>query len=247
MRRRAPLLISIVALTVAFLGATPYAEAHGVWHALFAHNADKVDGIHASRTPRAGRLLPLDSTGKFPASVVPAGPSGPAGPVGPVGAAGVQGAQGAQGLEGPEGPQGLQGLQGLQGPEGPEGPAGPSEAFSRFRVGPVSLPTTSGSVGHLDLGAGAYVIVAKAWFENVGLGAAAVTCTLQSGSAIDRTDFDLTAASLAVPVPFVLAHELTSPGAVDLNCADGGVVDVQVSDIKIAAVKVETVTVSEQT
>jgi hypothetical protein len=232
MRRRAPLLISIVALTVAFLGATPYAEAHGVWHALFAHNADRVDGIHASRTPRAGRLLPLDSTGKFPASVVPAGAGGPEGP---------------EGSEGPQGVQGLQGLQGLQGIQGPEGPAGPSEAFSRFRVGPVSLPTTSGSVGHLDLGAGAYVIVAKAWFENVGLGAAAVTCTLQSGSAIDRTDFDLTAASLAVPVPFVLAHELTSPGAVDLNCADGGVVDVQVSDIKIAAVKVETVTVSEQT
>jgi len=112
----------------------------------------------------------------------------------------------------------------------------------------VSLPTTSGSIGHLDLGAGAYMIVAKAWFENAGLGAAAVSCTLQTGSATDRTDFDLTAASLAVPVPFVLAHELTSPGAVDLNCADGGgVVDVRASDIKIAAVKVDSLTTSEQT
>lgn len=269
MRNRAPLLLSIVALIVAVLGATPYAEAHGVWHTLFAHNADKVDGIHASRTPRAGRLLPLNSTGKFPASVVPVGPVGPVGPTGAAGAQGSTGAVGPEGPEGPEGPQGLQGLQGLQGqqglqglqgiqgpegpegpegPDGPQGPAGPSEAFSRFRVGPVSLPTTSASIGRLDLGAGAYMIVAKAWFENAGVGAASITCTLQAGSTTDRTDFDLTAASLAVPVPFVLAHEFTSAGGVDLNCADGGgLVDVRASDIKITAVKVETLTSSEQT
>lgn len=78
MRQRLPILLSVTALVVAVLGATPYAEAHGVVHALFAHNADKVDGIHASKTPRAGRLLPLTSSRKLPTSVIPAGPAGQA-------------------------------------------------------------------------------------------------------------------------------------------------------------------------
>jgi hypothetical protein len=56
--------------------------------ALFAANADKVDGFHASRVPRANRLLPLGRNGKFPASVVPAGPQGPQGIQGPQGLAG---------------------------------------------------------------------------------------------------------------------------------------------------------------
>lgn len=78
MRRRLPIVLSATALLVAVLGATPYAEAHGVVHALFAHNADKVDGLHASKSPRAGRLLPLRANRKFPASVIPAGAAGQA-------------------------------------------------------------------------------------------------------------------------------------------------------------------------
>lgn len=35
-------------------------------------NADTVDGFHASSSPTAGSLLPLDATGKFPSSVIPA-------------------------------------------------------------------------------------------------------------------------------------------------------------------------------
>jgi hypothetical protein len=73
MTHRLPLVFSALALVVAVLGATPYAETHGVFHALFAHNADKVDGIHASRKPRAGKLLALGRNGKFPASVLPGG------------------------------------------------------------------------------------------------------------------------------------------------------------------------------
>jgi hypothetical protein len=48
--------------------------------------------LQASKTPKAGELLPLGSTKKFPASVVPAGPQGP------------QGVAGAQGPAGPAGP-----------------------------------------------------------------------------------------------------------------------------------------------
>lgn len=36
-----------------------------------AVNADMVDGFHASSTPTAGMLLPLDATAKFPATVIP--------------------------------------------------------------------------------------------------------------------------------------------------------------------------------
>jgi hypothetical protein len=124
MRQRLPLAFSIAALVVAVMGVTPYAEAHGIAHALFAHNADRVDGFHASRTPRAGRLLPLGSNKKFPASVVPPGPAGPAGPAGPVGPVGAQGPPGVDGAQGPQGPVGADGATGPEGPAGPEGPQG---------------------------------------------------------------------------------------------------------------------------
>ena len=86
-----------------------------------ARNADKVDGIHASRRPHRGYLLALDRTGRFPRSVFPPGlrgrigPRGAVGPIGPVGAAGPAGAQGAQGLQGSAGPVGPTGSQGPPG------------------------------------------------------------------------------------------------------------------------------------
>jgi hypothetical protein len=80
------MLVALAALVVAL---TPIAEAaRSVPRALFASNADRVDGFHASRVPRANRLLPLGRNGKFPASVVPAGPPG------------IQGPQGLQGVAG---------------------------------------------------------------------------------------------------------------------------------------------------
>jgi hypothetical protein len=78
----------VTALAVALLGATPLGQAaQNV--VLFARNAGKVNGIGASRTPRAGQLLPLGANRKFPKTVVPEGP---------------QGAQGPRGEQGPPGP-----------------------------------------------------------------------------------------------------------------------------------------------
>ena len=71
MRGKLAIALSVTALVVALLGTSGPAIAHGVQHALFAHNADKVDGIHASRTPVQGKLLALDSSKKFPESVIP--------------------------------------------------------------------------------------------------------------------------------------------------------------------------------
>jgi len=72
MNRRFPIILSVTALVVALAGITPLGEAarDATQVVRFARNADKVDGIHASRSPKAGRLLALNSSRKFPASVM---------------------------------------------------------------------------------------------------------------------------------------------------------------------------------
>ncbi len=91
--RRLPVILSATALAVALLGSTPLGEAalRIVPLAKFARNADRVDGIHASRVPRAGYLVPLGSNGRFPPAVGAVGPQGDPGPPGPAGAPGVSG------------------------------------------------------------------------------------------------------------------------------------------------------------
>jgi hypothetical protein len=137
MRRRLPIVLSVTALAVAVLGFTPLGEAASnvVRVALFAKNADKVDGYNASRSPKANSLLVLDRRGEVPSAALPArvevenagprGPQGPAGPQGPKGDKGDPGLQGAAGPQGPPGPTGATGAPGLNGQKGDPGPAGP--------------------------------------------------------------------------------------------------------------------------
>ena len=102
-------------------------------------NADRVDGLNASRMPRAGQLLALDAKRKFPASVVPAGaagsagaagpagatgPAGPNGPAGPAGGPGAKGDTGAAGANGADGVPGAKGDTGAAGANGADGAAG---------------------------------------------------------------------------------------------------------------------------
>jgi hypothetical protein len=68
LKQHVPVLLAVLATASLTLGGP--AIAHGVRHALFAHNADKVDGIHASKSPRANRLVPLNRNKRFPASTV---------------------------------------------------------------------------------------------------------------------------------------------------------------------------------
>src|SRR5688500_10439412 len=71
-------------------------------------DADRVDGLNASRTPRAGQLLALNGSKKFPSSVIPAGITGPPGPMGatgPAGSAGIAGPAGGPGAKGDTGAQ----------------------------------------------------------------------------------------------------------------------------------------------
>lgn len=102
-------------------------------------NADKVDGLHASRTPKPGTLLALNKLGKFPAAVLPASVRGPQGEPGATGAAGPQGAQGPIGPSGPQGPQGLKGDPGPAGPQGAKGDKGdPGPQGEQGVPGPLS-------------------------------------------------------------------------------------------------------------
>jgi hypothetical protein len=79
MRHRLPIVLSSTALAVALFGATPLGEAAGdlagkivprAKRADYAANAGAVNGIKASRTPKAGFLVPLGAGGKLPSSVV---------------------------------------------------------------------------------------------------------------------------------------------------------------------------------
>ncbi len=79
--------MAALALVIAATGVTPAEAARAIKKAV---NADKVNGIAASKVPAPGKLLPLGADGKFPKSVLPlvAGPRGPRGPEGPAGPAG---------------------------------------------------------------------------------------------------------------------------------------------------------------
>lgn len=101
--RRSPALpIACLALVVACTGITPADAVNAVKRAAYANNAGAVSNIKASTRPRPNRLLALDRSGKFPASVVP---------------------------QAPRGPRGAEGPRGLTGSAGPIGPRGPSEAL----------------------------------------------------------------------------------------------------------------------
>lgn len=68
LRGRLPIVLSATALIVAVLGWSTPAIAHGVQHAIFAHNAGKVDGKNAvgagaSLNKAAGKLVATHGSG----------------------------------------------------------------------------------------------------------------------------------------------------------------------------------------
>ncbi len=111
MGQRLPLILSATALVIALVGSTPLGQAvtsvvpvaRHAFTADTAKNSAAVDGLSASKQPRAGRLLALGANGKFPASVGLAGPAGPQGPKGEAGAPGPKGDTGATGATGAAG------------------------------------------------------------------------------------------------------------------------------------------------
>lgn len=66
----------VVAVAAASVTAAVPALAHGVQHALFAHNADKVDGRHAvastaTLNTAAGKLVTTGPNGRFASKFIP--------------------------------------------------------------------------------------------------------------------------------------------------------------------------------
>jgi Collagen triple helix repeat (20 copies) len=113
------MFVAFLALLLA-LGGSAFAAGTMV------SNSGRTDGFHASAKPKAKTLLPLDKTGKFPASVLTLkrGPTGPTGATGAKGATGATGATGAKGDTGAAGPKGDIGATGAQGPKGDTGATG---------------------------------------------------------------------------------------------------------------------------
>lgn len=71
---RGDLRTIVLALAAGLIGANAPAIAHGVNHALFAHNSDKVDGLNAVKAGAANKntkLVATSSSGKLPVSVIP--------------------------------------------------------------------------------------------------------------------------------------------------------------------------------
>lgn len=97
MGNKLAVVLSGTALLVALLGSTsagqaalnavmPVPLAKRAYLADTAKNAVRVDSLKASRIATPGMLVPLDSSGKFPASVGAVGPKGDPGPKGNDGA-----------------------------------------------------------------------------------------------------------------------------------------------------------------
>jgi hypothetical protein len=109
MRDRLPLILSVTALVVAVLGSTPLGRAAAdalpvplakrAYLADTAKNSIRLNNIRANRTPTAGMLVPLDQTGKFPASVGAIGPKGDKGDKGDKGSKGPTGSPGVSGYQ----------------------------------------------------------------------------------------------------------------------------------------------------
>ena len=150
MKAKWSVAVAVGSLVLALLAFAPLA---GSAKGIFAANSDKIDGIHASKTVKAGTLLPLGKNAKFPASVVPTvrGPRGATGATGAIGETGPAGPQGPKGDSGATGPQGLKGeagptgATGAVGPQGPPGPSGTSMA-TRIRSGSSTLASTTNLV-----------------------------------------------------------------------------------------------------
>ncbi len=121
MSNRVATTLAALALAVSILGVTPFGNAalRALPLAKRALNADKVNGIDASKTPKKNRLLALDARGGLPAGVLvgPKGPTGAQGDGGPKGDAGT-GPKGDAGDTGPAGDPGDAGAAGATGPSG---------------------------------------------------------------------------------------------------------------------------------
>lgn len=120
--RRTPIALSLSALVLAVLGASPVGQA--ARNAVLPHGSVGTVQLKKNAVTSAkimnGSLVPAD----FKPRTLKAGPQGQPGPAGPAGATGATGETGAKGDPGPPGAAGPAGPAGTAGPAGPTGPQG---------------------------------------------------------------------------------------------------------------------------
>jgi hypothetical protein len=120
----------------------------------------------------------------------------------------------------------------------------PTNASTLSIAGPVDVPADKGSLAQINLPAGSWLILAKAYAATEGP-LRTVSCTLQAGA-----DADTTLAATQKDSPASLALQVThafagSPGAADLRCsapAEGGL-GTGLNAIKLTAIQTDTLTV----
>ncbi len=125
--RKLPTILAVAAVAVTVAAHTSFGRAAvraGIPLARFAQKADKVDGLRASRTPKAGQLIALGPDGRLPAAVRATGTPGPQGDKGPTGDKGAKGDPGGKGATGDTGPVGPKGAAGAKGAVGGHGTLG---------------------------------------------------------------------------------------------------------------------------
>jgi hypothetical protein len=140
--------IVVAGIVGAVAASGPAVAGQIVAFAQSAGNANTVNKIGASKTPRAGMLLPLNARGQYPAGVVPAGRQGAAGPAGTQGPQGLQGAPGPAGATGGAGAQGSKGATGAAGNDGLPGlPGAPGDQGIQGVKGDTGTPGADGTNG----------------------------------------------------------------------------------------------------
>jgi len=132
--------------------------------------------------------------------------------------------------QGPRGPAGIPGAQGLPGSPGVPGPAGVSgvtgPAYYTESRTPATVGTSFGSILHLDVPAGSYVVNATVLVNNLGFSRVPVLCVIASptGSGViagvqlenEVPQTEGRASGATLPVGF--ATTLATAGRLDLVC-----------------------------
>lgn len=214
--KRLPIVLSAAAFVIALMGVTPLGQA--TRDALpFAKNADRVDTLHASKTPKAGQLYPLGANKKFPAKVLSV-------------TRGPKGETGEMGLPGPTGPRGYKGLRGATGAQGPIGPSAmQANDYGDYRE--LGTEPEATMLRTLMLGAGKWFVYAQGFADNSAAVPLNLRCYIDPPAAAATGVADAQLHQIAVDGRgwFVLsaALNLSAPGTLTVSCskerdAEGG-------------------------